>query len=205
MASVLTCFSVFVWKCVEPIQAFSVPNGCSTVCWRIRTPLAHDRGAAPSPRRLPHVPSFDPALLAGRALVMERACLAVRAPAAMKRHAVLDRGVTIDQIFASGASIDIFLLQIAVRCLSRAGSASLRTLPCLLCGDRRRRRGRHRLLAAVSPNLTPCHLARDIQRGAIPDRENARRTLRCPGEDHNPARSDHPGLYQVRSASRLYR
>src|ERR1700755_677305 len=48
------------------------------------------------------LPSFDPALLAGRALVMNRACLAVRAPIAMERHAVLDRGETIDQIFASG-------------------------------------------------------------------------------------------------------
>ena len=30
LISVLTRSSVFVRKCVEPIQAFSVPNGCST-------------------------------------------------------------------------------------------------------------------------------------------------------------------------------
>ena len=57
-------------------------------------------------------PSSYPAFLAGRALVMKRAGLAVRAPVAMKCQAVLDRGVTIEQIFTGGASIDIFLLQI---------------------------------------------------------------------------------------------
>ena len=36
LISVLTRSSVLVRKCVEPIQAFSVPNGCSTVARRIR-------------------------------------------------------------------------------------------------------------------------------------------------------------------------
>ena len=26
-----TCFNVFIWKCVAPIQYLMVPNGCSTV------------------------------------------------------------------------------------------------------------------------------------------------------------------------------
>ena len=33
--SVPTCLSVFIWKCVDPIHDFIVPNGCSTV-WRRR-------------------------------------------------------------------------------------------------------------------------------------------------------------------------
>lgn len=36
LASVLACFSVFIWKWVEPIQDFIVLNGCSTVSRRIR-------------------------------------------------------------------------------------------------------------------------------------------------------------------------
>ena len=32
-----TCLSVFIWKCVDPIQDFIVPKGCSTV--RRRTPM----------------------------------------------------------------------------------------------------------------------------------------------------------------------
>jgi hypothetical protein len=34
--SVLTRFNVRVRKCVEPIQVLMVPNGCSTVCRRMR-------------------------------------------------------------------------------------------------------------------------------------------------------------------------
>src|SRR3982074_1961641 len=37
--SVLTCLSVFMWKCVDPIQDFIVPKGCSTV-WRRRRILS---------------------------------------------------------------------------------------------------------------------------------------------------------------------
>lgn len=36
-------------------------------------------------------PSFDPALLTGRALVMESTCLAVRTPVTVERHVGLDR------------------------------------------------------------------------------------------------------------------
>src|ERR1700675_4643639 len=42
--SVPTCLSVFIWKCVDPIHDFIVPNGCSTV-WRRRRVFAGFRSS----------------------------------------------------------------------------------------------------------------------------------------------------------------
>ena len=69
-----TRFSVRVRKWVEPIQAFNVPNGCSTVCLR----MAHAvrRLVEPVLHSVQHalvLPACDAAHLGGRALGLDRA------------------------------------------------------------------------------------------------------------------------------------
>jgi hypothetical protein len=47
LISVLTFFKVLIWKCVEPVQAFKVPKGCSDVCRRTATLLQLDLDLTP--------------------------------------------------------------------------------------------------------------------------------------------------------------
>src|SRR6188472_2010930 len=78
--SVPTCWSVFIWKCVAPIQDFIVPKGCSTV-WRRRRILAGVRSSRLHSLKDGFVlPTGDPPLLACCALAFQRAGLTGSGP-----------------------------------------------------------------------------------------------------------------------------